>query len=294
MASSRDRKRALARAKLERQMARRAAAARRRRQIQAGIASAVALVLVVAAIVWAIVEFADKEDEPQTSTSPAPCQFEDVSVQELERNHDLKDTPKPDESMVVREGVRILTLNTNHGTIKIELDADKSPCNVANIAHLTLLKFYDNTSCHRLTTDRLYVLQCGDPSGTGSGGPTYRTQDEYLPLDDRPTYPKGIVAMANSGPNTNGSQMFLVYKDTELPPDYTIVGEIIEGMEVVEKIAADGVADGSTDGKPKTTLTIETATVSEPQERQLTSTPPSPSPTASPSGAPASSAPAKS
>ena len=107
-------------------------------------------------------------------------------------------------------------------------------------------------------------------------------------------YKRGVVAMANSGPNTNGSQMFLVYKDTELPPDYTIVGEIIEGMEVVEKIAADGVADGSTDGKPKTTLTIETATVSEPQERQLTSTPPSPSPTASPSGAPASSAPAKS
>ena len=129
--------------------------------------------------------------------------------------------------------------------------------------HLAEAKYFDGTSCHRLTTDNIFVLQCGDPTGTGSGGPGYQFGDENLPTEGADNYPAGTVAMANAGPGTNGSQFFLVYKDTQLPPSYTIFGTITKGLDVVQKVADAGrTTNGAGDGKPKTwqPATLEAAT----------------------------------
>ena len=109
--------------------------------------------------------------------------------------------------------------------------------------------YYNLTHCHRLTVQGIYVLQCGDPTGTGSGGPGYEFNDENLA---GATYPAGTVAMANAGPNTNGSQFFFTWKDTALPPDYTPFGTVIGGMNVLQKIAAagDDQQNGPGDGYP--------------------------------------------
>ena len=116
-----------------------------------------------------------------------------------------------------------MTVTTNQGTIRIQVDTAKAPCTAASLTYLASLNFFDNSMCHRLsiadststdTTSNMYILQCGDPSGTGTGGPDYYVADENLPTDKSPAYPEGTVAMANSGPNTNGSQFFLVYEDT--------------------------------------------------------------------------------
>ena len=121
--------------------------------------------------------------------------------------------------------------------------------------------FYDAVACHRLTTEGIFVLQCGDPKGDGTGGPGYQVPDENLPAAATANYPAGSVAMANAGPNTNGSQFFLVYEDTTLPPGYTIWGTITAGLDLVRQIAAGGVAGGGSDGPPSQSITIETATV---------------------------------
>lgn len=152
-----------------------------------------------------------------------------------------------------------LTIETNCGVIEITADAAKAPVTVTTIGHLANEKFYDATICQRVTTTGIFVIQCGDPTDTRAGGPGFTFKDENLPPAAEFNYPKGTVAMANSGPNTNGSQFFLVYKDSTLGPNYTIWGEITKGMEIVEKIAALGTADGGPDGKPKFPLEIRTA-----------------------------------
>lgn len=160
------------------------------------------------------------------------------------------------------------TIVTNDGTIGIELDNAKSPCTVNNFASLAQQGFFDDTSCHRLTTSAsLGVLQCGDPTGKGTGGPGYQFPNEYPtnqyrlsdPSVELPVvYPRGTLAMANSGAGTNGSQFFLVYADSQLPPSYTVFGTIDEvGLAVVDKVAAGGVQGGSEDGVPTTGVTIQ-------------------------------------
>jgi peptidyl-prolyl cis-trans isomerase B (cyclophilin B) len=160
------------------------------------------------------------------------------------------------------------SITTNDGNIGLELDNAKTPCTVNNFASLAQQGFFDNTPCHRLTTKpELGALQCGDPSGTGTGGPGYRFPNEYPtnqyrlsdPAMQTPVlYPRGTLAMANSGPGTNGSQFFLVYEDSMLPPTYTVFGTIdAKGLATLDKIAAFGVADGSEDGKPAKDVTIK-------------------------------------
>ena len=153
---------------------------------------------------------------------------------------------------------------TSRGNIGLQLDNGKSPCTVNSFASLAQQGYFDNTPCHRLTTSpELGVLQCGDPSGTGTGGPGYRFPNEYPtnqyrladPAMDVPVlYPRGTLAMANAGPGTNGSQFFLVYRDSILSPTYTVFGTIDDtALATVDKIAAAGVADGGDDGKPRWT-----------------------------------------
>ena len=152
-------------------------------------------------------------------------------------------------------------LKTNCGDIEITADAVKAPITVSTLAFLAKGGFYNGTICHRLTTQGLFGLQCGDPTATGGGGPNFTFKDENLPAQADNNYPAGSVAMANSGPNTNGSQFFLVYADTTLGANYTLWGKITKGLDIVKSIAEYGTADGSGDGAPKATVEIINATV---------------------------------
>ncbi|SDQ57695.1 peptidylprolyl isomerase [Microbacterium sp. cf332] len=161
-------------------------------------------------------------------------------------------TAPPAEAEVSGEVAAVL--QTSVGDIPMTLDADRTPCTVGSFVSLAEQGYYDDSPCHRLTTSGIFVLQCGDPSGTGRGGPGYRYGDE---LDGSETYPAGTVAMANAGADTNGSQFFLVYEDTPLPPSYTVFGQLDEaGLAVVREVAAAGAEGGAPDGAPATAVTI--------------------------------------
>lgn len=164
------------------------------------------------------------------------------------------------------------SLATTQGNIGLMLANNESPCTVNSFASLIGQKYFDNTKCHRLTTAAsLGVLQCGDPRGDGSGGPGYQFANEY-PTDQYPPgdptsqqpvlYPRGTLAMANAGPGTNGSQFFLVYKDSQLPPQYTVFGTIQpDGLATLDKIAKAGVTalpgGSADDGQPVADVTIK-------------------------------------
>ena len=154
-----------------------------------------------------------------------------------------------------------MTLATNCGDIVIETDPEKAPATVNSMVFLADQGYFDLTACHRLTTEGIFVLQCGDPKGDGTGGPGYTIPDENLPADGQDNYPAGTVAMANAGPGTGGSQFFIVYDNTTLPPNYTIWGTVTKGLDVVKGIAAAGVEGGGADGRPAQPVTIETAKV---------------------------------
>lgn len=160
------------------------------------------------------------------------------------------------------------SITTNRGPIGLVLDNAKSPCTVNNFTSLARQGFFNGTNCHRLTTSpSMGVLQCGDPTGSGTGGPGYRFPNEYPTNQYRITdpalqqpvvYPRGTLAMANAGPGTNGSQFFLVYSDSQLPPGYTVFGTVDgQGLATVDKVAAGGVTGGGDDGKPVLDVTIE-------------------------------------
>jgi len=157
-----------------------------------------------------------------------------------------------------------MVLGLNAGVISIALDKGAKET-VASMAFLARHKYFDATRCHRLTTSGIFVLQCGDPTATGSGGPGYTIPDENLPSADTSgvyVYPRGTVAMANTGaPHSGGSQFFLVYKDSPLPPKYTVWGRMTSGLDVLDRIAAGGTADGSTDGAPNPAIVISSATI---------------------------------
>jgi peptidyl-prolyl cis-trans isomerase B (cyclophilin B) len=154
-----------------------------------------------------------------------------------------------------------ISFTTNQGEIVIETTPSLAPLTVNAIAALAQKNYFDNSICHRLTTEGIFVLQCGDPTGTGTGGPGFNIPDENLPEAVENNYPAGTVAMANAGPGTSGSQFFLVYQDTTLGPDYTIWGSITSGLDILQTIASAGVVDGGTDGAPATGVTIESTKV---------------------------------
>lgn len=151
---------------------------------------------------------------------------------------------------------RTFTLTTNCGTIVITTVGNKAPVTLTQLSMLSKAGYFNGSLCHRLTTQGIFVLQCGDPTATGMGGPGFTYPDENLPANVQKNYPAGTVAMANSGPGTNGSQFFLVYADTSLGADYTIWGKITKGLNIVQAIAKAGVKGGGADGTPNQTIAL--------------------------------------
>lgn len=166
-------------------------------------------------------------------------------------------TPK-----TLKRTLRTIVFETNCGEIIIEPFHDDAPMALTAIRALIRGGYYDETLCHRLTTEGLFVLQCGDPTASGYGGPNFTFGLENLPENKVDNYPAGIVAMANSGrPPVNGSQFFFVYEDTTLAPSYTIWGRVSKGMEIIKMIAKAGTKDGSNNGMPKQLIAIERALI---------------------------------
>lgn len=256
MASSK-RERELSRMRAERQAARRAAAQARSRQRRNILLSALAAIAVVAIVVVAVLTTrgGKKPTDTLAATSPTPSAAAGPCTYTKAGSAAKPVTGLPPAGGAT--GPVNATLTTNRGVIGLRLDGAKAPCAVGSFAFLALEKYFDGTSCHRLTSKGIFVLQCGDPTGTGRGGPGYAFADENL---TGATYKAGTVAMANAGPGTNGSQFFLVYKDTQLPPSYTPFGTITAGLPVLAKVAAAGSVPPG-DGKPKLPVTISKVVV---------------------------------
>jgi peptidyl-prolyl cis-trans isomerase B (cyclophilin B) len=206
--------------------------------------------------------------EAVAATSPGPCVW----------------TEAPDHVVIVdvgeppagepREGTRLMTVATNLGDLVVEMDLAASPCTAASFTHLAGHEVFDGSKCHRMFPG---MLQCGDPTvrgegyrdSDGEGGPSYQFADENLPVGQTPAYPAGTVALANRGPNTNGSQFFFVYQDMDLDgPNYGVVGTVVEGLEVLQQVDAIG-HDGAFDttvggGHPNQDIVVESLRVSDP------------------------------
>jgi peptidyl-prolyl cis-trans isomerase B (cyclophilin B) len=283
-----EQRRATAKRKLERQLERRAARERKRR-IYLIVGSAAAAIVVIGAIVATIVitnKHSDTQTAAATTSSATPTSAAPAAAGALppfaapanlgancqypaSADKASKPAKPPRTGKVPTDPAQVsASMSTNQGNLGLQLDNGKAPCTVNSFANLAQQGFFNDTPCHRLTTSPgLAVLQCGDPTGQGTGGPGYQFDNEYPTNQYQPDdpklqepvkYPRGTLAMANAGPGTNGSQFFLVYKDSELPPNYTVFGTIDEtGLATLDKIAAAGTADGGQDGKPKNDVTIK-------------------------------------
>ncbi|MEU5870525.1 peptidylprolyl isomerase [Glycomyces sp. NPDC047369] len=149
-------------------------------------------------------------------------------------------------------GSQEMTIVTNLGVITADIETAEAPCTAGSFTYLAKDGYFDGQQCHRLTTDGIWVLQCGDPdaraaieAGTpemaGAGSPGYQYGEENTPVEAEANYPAGTIAMANAGAGTTGSQFFIVYEDTTLGADYTILGQVTSGLDIVEQVAAAGV-----------------------------------------------------
>ncbi|MFF9769525.1 peptidylprolyl isomerase [Streptomyces sp. NPDC014636] len=274
MVSQEQRRRQLAREKFLRQQQRRTEARRKARLRNSAIASVLGLVVIgsVALYTTGVLKDDDKKTNASaettpgatpsatpTSKAPDPCEKPAAgSVKKL--------SWKKEPAMTIDTSAKYtMKLATTCGDIGIALKTSAAPHTVNSFDFLAGQGYFDHTKCHRLTTRDIYVLQCGDPQGTGTGGPGYTLPDENLKDKSLKgnTYPAGTVAMANTGQqHTGGSQFFLVFKDSPLPPQYTPFGTIdAAGMKVLNKIAAAGEKTGAGDGAPNATVVIDKATV---------------------------------
>ncbi|WP_406299388.1 peptidylprolyl isomerase [Embleya sp. NBC_00888] len=276
MVTKQQRQRQLAREKFERQQERRGTAQARRRRRNQVIAAVAAVVVVAGGGAWLAVAAGDDDDkkttnasntpstQPSAPQSPAPEPKPKTCAAPAPGEPTKEQFPTEPAMSIDTNAAYTMTLKTTCGEVKVALEAKKAPHTVNSFAFLAGKKFFDHTKCHRLTTGGLAVLQCGDPTGTGTGGPGYKFVDENLGTagpDGSAAYPAGTVAMANSGPGTNGSQFFLVTADSKLPPNYTPFGKVTAGMDVLAKIAAAGTEDGGSDGAPRENVVLDSVTV---------------------------------
>ncbi|TSD94658.1 peptidylprolyl isomerase [Skermania sp. ID1734] len=292
-----EQRREAAKRKLQRQLERRAERARRRKQLTIA-GSVIAAIVVVGAITSVVL--LTKGDDSTTNTASAetttPAQDVPAIPMPTARATALPATvkcnyppggapaakpvqPPATDNIATSPATIDVSLDTSQGEIGLKLNNAESPCTVNNFVSLAKQGFFDNTPCHRLTNSAdLKVLQCGDPTGKGNGGPGYQfanefPTDQYSPEDPNGQkamqYKRGIIAMANAGPDTNGSQFFLVYGDSKLPPQYTVFGTIDNtGLATLDKIAKGGIAAAAPgapageDGKPVLPVDIKSVKVS--------------------------------
>jgi peptidyl-prolyl cis-trans isomerase B (cyclophilin B) len=299
VASKTARQRKLERERAQRRMARQAHRTRRRRQVTAGVSAGLAVVLIALGVTWALGGF--KPDAPSNVIS-GTCTW---TLKDLSADPNLTSVGHPPATGERREGTETMTIKTDQGDIQVEMDLAQTPCTAASFAYLSQKAFISASPCHRLSLLQKY-LACGDPRGEGSGGPDYTFADEYLPTEPingstaspspspSPSssagpspvyYAKGTVVLANHGADTNGSQFYIVYDDgSTLGPAYSIIGTVVKGLDIVERVAKGGAVDQEAkpapEGKPKTPLVIQSITVGSPGA----------SPSATPSASPTPSA----
>ncbi|MGX5208512.1 peptidylprolyl isomerase [Streptomyces violaceus] len=280
MVSQEQRRRQLAREKFLRQQQRRTDARRKARIRNSVIASALGVIVVLSVTVFLTKPFEDNgktenanaDVTPSASPSKAPDPCEKPAAGKVKSQ-----TWKKEPAMSIDESAKYtMKLDTTCGEIDVALKASAAPHTVNSFNYLLGKGYLDHSKCHRLTNQGIYVLQCGDPQGTGMGGPGYTIPDENLKDKSLKggVYPAGTVAMANQynaqtkqGRDSGGSQFFLVYQDSQLPPDYTPFGTVSEaGMKILTKIAKAGAQapDPQTGNTaPNATVVINKATITE-------------------------------
>jgi peptidyl-prolyl cis-trans isomerase B (cyclophilin B) len=282
--ASNQQRREAAKRKLERQQDRRSQREKRRKRIAAVTAAVVVLAVVGATVAFVAFDSPAKPaDTPpadalthaplpnlaiptQLAALPvrAPALPATVSCEYRSDPPASKPVGPPPATGVSARGTVPVSLSSTIGAIDLTLDRALAPCTVNNFISLAQQGYFTGTTCHRLTTSPgLQVLQCGDPTEKGSGGPGYRFADEVFP---QLRYGRGLVAMANAGPDTNGSQFFMIYGDAQLPPNYTVFGTIAPAtLGLLDKVARDGFVDaaeaGDGDGHPFTAVTFRGAKV---------------------------------
>ncbi|MGO9927210.1 MAG: peptidylprolyl isomerase [Mycobacterium sp.] len=289
-----EQRRATAKRKLERQLERRQQQARMRRILVIAGGSILALAVIAAVVIAVINTKHGQKSNTAASTAPGTSSSAGTTTAAPETgpvpplppfkpsanlgancqypaspDPAAKPVKPPRTGKVPTEPAQVsASMTTSQGNMGLMLANNESPCTVNSLASLIGQGFFNNTKCHRLTTSpTLGVLQCGDPKGDSTGGPGYQFANEYptdqFPPDDPKlqdpvVYPRGTLAMANAGPNTNGSQFFMVYKDSQLPPQYTVFGTIQgDGLATLDKIAKAGVSGGGDDGPPASEVTIK-------------------------------------
>ncbi|XVS66696.1 peptidylprolyl isomerase [Actinosynnema sp. CA-299493] len=275
-----------AKRKLERQLVRRAERAKRRRVI-AVVATAVIVVVIAGGVYFlATTDFSSTGDDAAAASSNTPAPIEiptevkalptratpiaDPATCEYRPSTEpaSKEGTKAPEASAPATGTATATITSNVGELKLTLDRALAPCAVNSFVSLVKQGYYNGSTCHRIGTEGLQMLQCGDPTGTGTGGPGYTFDNETWP---ELTYGRGYLAMANAGgtepgKGTNGSQFFIVYGDAQLSPDYTVFGSLDEaGLKLIDEVARAG-HDGSFDpspggGKPNKEVKFESVAV---------------------------------
>jgi peptidyl-prolyl cis-trans isomerase B (cyclophilin B) len=277
VAGKQERQRRLARERHERRAAREAERQRRTRQITQWVSGGLVVLVLAGVVAFTISQLnkntaaaASSSHSPSTSPSAPPSASPSPSPTPTGPVTSCTYIPSPPAARKVGtppakpdfKASYQATIKTNRGSIVVSLLNSKAPCTVNSFVYLASKNYFNSTPCPRLVTTGIYVLQCGDPTGTGRGGPGYRFADENLA---GATYPAATVAMANSGaPETNGSQFFLVYKNTPLPPQYTPFGTVVSGLSVLQSIAKAGVVppmNPAGGGHPKEKVTIESVTI---------------------------------
>jgi peptidyl-prolyl cis-trans isomerase B (cyclophilin B) len=280
-----EQRRQTAKRKLERQLARRAERARRRRII--GVAVTVGAVIAAVGLVYWLANLGDGEQNaaanPSDTTAPEAAAEKPSSIPSAmapvptrptalpatvtcaypaSQEPAAKPAQAPPTANISAQGTVPATITLGGNELKATLDKALAPCTVNNFVSLAKQGYFDQTPCHRLTVSGLQVLQCGDPSGQGNGGPGYTFNDEVF---EQLKYGRGMLAMANSGPNTNGSQFFIVYGEAGLPPSYTVFGTLDEAstkkVDEIAKVGTIATQPGSGDGKPAQPVSIDKVTV---------------------------------
>ncbi|HEV2452051.1 MAG TPA: peptidylprolyl isomerase [Streptosporangiaceae bacterium] len=281
MAGNKERQRKLARERYERQQTRRMERARRLRQ-RGAIGGSAAAVVAIAVGAYFLFSTGPAHKAAASTPSPAPSTTKPVSIPAASplaqvptgppptppathctytpSGHAARPVGLPPAAPDTKASYQA-TLVTNRGSVVIDLLNSRAPCAVNSFVYLARKGYFNSTPCPRLVSSGIYVLQCGDPTGTGSGGPGYKFADENT---KGATYPAGTVAMANAGPGTNGSQFFMVYAPGVLSPTYTPFGVIVKGLDIVRKVAEAGNDNSSQagGGKPNEQVTIERVQIS--------------------------------